>query len=203
MWRLKKGILLFSPHKTNVMEKFSNGLYVRMKEQLQLSAIQCESALQRAEAAIRITDTCIRELKVFILGYEFSGVQEEVNFFKKIKPLFLSERLYHVQVFQIESQKPVGGKEMQQNYFKSIIGNISSYFTRHHLLHFYYRVGRADCDEQIFVRNPQSGIFNDDYTLDMDNRFSTPYGQRLAKIQAYERVCDYLLSELDYQGRHG
>jgi hypothetical protein len=186
------------PLKPNsVMERFANELYARMKQELQISAIQSESILQKSEASIRITDNAIRDLKEFIVVYNFKDTDEEVKFFKTIKPQFLSERIFHLHIFQIESHLPIGGKEVLRNYYQNVISNISAYFEQHRLLYVYYRTGRADHDDKVFIRTPQSGIFNDHYTLDMDNRFSTPYGQRLAKIQAYERVCDYLLTMME------
>ena len=68
------------------MEKYTTGLLANMHLELQKAALEAENNLQLAERSFRIVESHIEKLKEYILSYQFKDKEEEIRFFKEIKP---------------------------------------------------------------------------------------------------------------------
>lgn len=179
------------------MDKFSEKLYAEMNEHLQQHVIESESTLQRAKMSLQVAGAYLQNLKEFIIAYSFKDTDEEIRFFKIIKPKFLKEYIYYTRIHQIEAGRPVGSTEVIKSYYHKALNNISSFFEHNSFLFEYYRMERTDYDHRIFIRNAEHGLFRADYALDIDNRFSTVYSQKIARFQAFEEVVDHILNQLE------
>jgi len=179
------------------MNQFSEQLYAEMNLRLQQYVIDSESSLLRAKMSIQATGLFLQRLKEFIIDYSFKDITAEILFFKTTKPKFLKEHIYYTRVYQIETERPVGSKEVIKNYYHKQLDNISAFFEHNKFLYQYYRTDRTDHDHRLFIRNAEGGLFGLDYSLDIDNRFSTVYSQKIARFLAFEEVVDYLLDQLE------
>jgi hypothetical protein len=155
-----------------------------------------ENRLQRAERSYQAVQNAILELKTYILNYTFADKQQEILFFKEIKPQFVSELIYNTEVFYIEAGKPVGSIETQSAYYRQTLDRINTYFERNQFVYVYYRMGKTIYDEQYFVRGAGSDHLLPEYSVDIDPRFSTVYSFKFGKLQAYERLTEYLQQSL-------
>jgi len=54
----------------------------------------------------------LSKLRAFILNYTFKNEEEEILFFKDIKPKIFSKLIYHVKINNIEGKKPLGSFEI-------------------------------------------------------------------------------------------
>lgn len=54
------------------------------------------------------------ELKTFIISYPFASTEEEIHFFKELKPLLASKIIYYNTVYKIEVRFPSGSEEVQR-----------------------------------------------------------------------------------------
>ncbi len=179
------------------MIKFSNKEYADMSERLQRIATEAGNNLQRAEQSYFVVWDSMQRLKEFILGYTFKDQQEEIRFFKEIKPRFLKELIYYMELYYIESYKPIGSKKLKQSYFIKEMERISIFFERNQLLYAYYRAGKSLYDEVFFLRTAEPLPLEPGYLPDMDPNFCTMHSCKLAKIQAFEELIVYLQSELN------
>ncbi len=178
------------------MMKLAMQLYAKMNETLEQIVIDSENHLQYAERSYQAIGATMLQLKDYILTYEFKNQEEEISFFKEVKPQFLRELIYYMKVFYIEAGKPLGDKEALAAYYKQAIDRINTFFERNHSLYIYYRMGKSDHDTQYFVRAGEKNELLPEYSLDIDPRFTTIHSYKLAKIQAYERLNDYLQHEI-------
>ncbi|UKJ09218.1 RteC domain-containing protein [Solitalea lacus] len=178
------------------MNHFKTNLYVRMNERLQLCAIESENILQRAEKSFYIAESALQELKDFLFNYRFKTTSEEIEFFKEIKPLFLRELIYFIEVFHLEASKPFGGKEGQRNYYLQELDRLRLFFDRNNFLYTYYRTNKSHMDELFYLRNKSCIPMLPEYLLDMDPNFSTIYSSKLAKLQAFEQLKEYVNQSL-------
>ncbi|QJB34901.1 RteC domain-containing protein [Chitinophaga oryzae] len=148
--------------------------------------------IQKIEKAIEIAKEYLKTLKDFISGYSFSDSEEQINFFKFHKPLFLQDLLYYQQLFEIESNCPIGDTEAAIAFLKGELRHISNYFDRHHLLHVYFQTGKTFFDAAMFGNSGDPIPLLNEYDLEGDGRFSNTYSYRLAKFSAYEHLASYL-----------
>jgi hypothetical protein len=135
----------------------------------------------------------MQKLKEFISSYQFKDNQEEIHFFKKIKPMFQKELTYFDELFLIEGGRPIGSKKKQKGYYAQCLIAIEVFFSRNHHLYNYYLTDKVHSDETFFLRQsaglPQQLV----YTHDLDRNFSTPYSITLSKLQAFEQLREFLL----------
>ncbi|MDX5421848.1 MAG: RteC domain-containing protein [Hymenobacteraceae bacterium] len=179
-----------------MMLAFSNSLYARMNEGLQRIALASENQLQRAQLSYRAVEAALEELKQFIQDNAFQDPQAEITFFKEIKPLFLKELIFFIELFYLEAHRPVGSKPMQRAYLEQAMDRVAAYFDRNQLLYAYHRMNQTHLDHLFFLRSGNSAPHWPGYALELDASFSTMYSYKLSKLQAYEALREHLQSLL-------
>lgn len=175
------------------MEDFISSLYAKMNGELDVIAIKAENVLQRASRSYFVVAHTLEELKRYILSYTFKDAQEEIMFFKELKPMFLKELIYYMEVFQVESWKPPVGREDEIAHYGLGAKRVDFYFKRYNQLYTYYREGSCDNDKEYFLRQETvPSLITPISVSDMDPKFSTVYSFQFAKMQAYEQFSRYL-----------
>ena len=169
-----------------------NTLLSRMNEDLQRVSLAAENKLQRAEQSYHVVQNVMQELKTYALTYTFNNKEEEIHFFKEVKPLFLKELIYYAELFYLESNKPFGSREVQRNYYLLEMERVRMFFDRNKLLYTYYRTGKTLYDDLFYLRDIEHEFVMPQSLPEMDARFSTVHSFKLSKIQAFELLQDYL-----------
>lgn len=172
------------------MVKFTSSQYASMTSELNNIAAEAVNMLQKSERSYAIARQVLNEIKSFILNYSFKDPEEEIRFFKEIKPEFTKELIYHREVYEIEAAKPVGNTEMIVRHYQTAIERVRLYFDRNQEFYNYYQRDKSDLDEMYFLRNNDHSHI--DNTVEIDQRFCTVHSQKLSKLQAFELVNNYL-----------
>jgi hypothetical protein len=178
------------------MEQFMTQEYALLNESLDEIALISENMLQRAERSYTSTEQSLQNVKEFITNYTFYDQQEEILFFKKLKPQFLKKLIYYWKLFHMEAEKPRHDKEKLAGWYKQQIERINVFFQQHNSFYIYYRMSKSDKDERYFTREADGYEILPEYSLEIDKKFCTVHSLKLAKLQAYEMLNEYLLSEL-------
>jgi len=174
------------------MIQFSEKLFAAMEEQLQQAAITEEPYLHKAERSYHIIQSAIAELKNFITDYTFKSPEEEVRFFKEIKPMFQSRLIYWAEMIQIESDKPPGPKKFLRNYYILSITLLRTFLERNRSLYKYYKLQRSNNDHLLFLNGNNTCVLIHEYDLDLDHSFTRINSVKLSKIIAYESLIEHL-----------
>lgn len=142
---------------------------------------------------IDIIQKYIDQLRERVIVYEFDSQEEEIIFFKELKPQVLSKQLYFNKIYCIESKFPTGSNEAAKRYLNDQLHSLEYYFNRHLDFHQYYRSGSTVYDKYYFVRgNVDPKLCNDSSRFNSDLKFSTVYDFKVAKIIANEMLRIYL-----------
>lgn len=138
------------------------------------------------------------QLKNFIVSYQFKSEEEEILFFKTIKPGIFCKLIYYRKVYNIEMNKPVSGPESIKAYLNRELDNIQDYNCKRLDFYRYYRSGATHMDKIYFLRNVPHDIeqYFDSFYFERDPMFSTCGDFRVAKILAGDMLSQYLLNEL-------
>lgn len=107
--------------------------------------IMAENSLQESLSALRI-------LKAFIVKYKFQSEAEEIDFFKNIKPHFLSRVIYFNKIYKIEKLRPSGGEKTVREYISREFKKIRGYFDNNIDFFSYHRRNQSYMDHLYFVR---------------------------------------------------
>lgn len=170
----------------------TNSLLTEMDEALEQIAQTAENMLQRAEQSYTYIQESIYKLNDHIIAHAFRDTEEEIYFFKEIKPLFLKELIFYSELFYIETNKPVGSIEVTKEYYGLYLHRVRMFFERNELLYQYYRTGKTHYDEVYYRRNAGTDLMQPHFMPEMDSRFSTLHSYKLGKIMAFEQLRDYL-----------
>ncbi|WP_333887385.1 RteC domain-containing protein [Sphingobacterium siyangense] len=174
------------------MEKFTSILLAELSIDLQKIAVTSENKLQQAERSFKIADQAILRLKEFIATYTFKSPEEEIRFFKEIKPEFQKELFYNEEVLYIESNCPKGPNKARKVFIERTLNRIQAYFEKHSYIYNYCLSGDTSLDTFFFVRSPKPIPLTPVSYSDIDPEFSNPHSYKVAKLKAFEELRDYL-----------
>ncbi|HUH36071.1 MAG TPA: RteC domain-containing protein [Moheibacter sp.] len=157
--------------------------------------------IDESRRLILVLQDLLNKLKVYVTKYGFSDDDDEIDFFKRIKPEILGKLIYYNKVYRIETLCPVNSGKMYHSYFttqlsvfkRDYIENISnSDFYR------YYSSDRNDKDRMYFKRgniNYHDGL--NSFAFELDLEFSTFYDYKVARIIADKLLYTYLMTRIN------
>ncbi|MFD2966224.1 RteC domain-containing protein [Sphingobacterium bambusae] len=136
------------------------------------------------------------KLKVQILKDSFTMREDEIQFFRVIKPYILGRLMFYNKIFKIETGCPFAGGEIARTYYLQLINVLEEEFRRSTTssdFYRYYRSGRTDRDNLYFVRGNID--YNDglnSFAFELDYNFSTYYDYKVSKIVGNDLLYSYL-----------
>lgn len=153
--------------------------------------------INNALRIIQFIQKSLAKLRELIIDYKFPSIEDEILFFKILKPKILGRLLFFNKIFCIESMCPNGSFDVIQNYLNEELNSLTFYFNKHLTFYQYYRSDSTIHDECYFVRgHVDIRMCIDSISLFIDTRFSTIYDYKVAKILANEKVRIYLNKKL-------
>ncbi|MAU70559.1 RteC domain-containing protein [Cytophaga sp. FL35] len=154
--------------------------------------------LFKAEKGIVLVEKSIRQLQKEITGKPFATPEDEIYFFKHIKPQIFSKLIYYVKLFNIESKRPRGNDAAQIKYLQNQIDKLQAFFNDNLEFYNYYRRGAMSLDEQYFIRgNRDLRLPLESFHFLIDDQFSTCHDGTVSTIMAYDMLIVYLKKEID------
>ena len=205
MWY--KGLILYPVNQTGGL--CNPTFFTRMKHYLTDLCKDVETQLERierrntpamivAQQAIDHLEGILSKLREKIVGHQFPCDDDEIYFFKHIKPRLFSNLIYYHKVRTIELSRPLGGNEAQASYLKRELDRIGDFFDRNHDFFRYHRSGSSYLDHHYFRRGkPAILVDMESFFFERDPRFSTCGDFKLAKLIASQRLQVWLQQELD------
>ena len=140
-------------------------------------------SLEQTSYMVNFIKPLFLELRANVSFFKFEKEQDEIDFFKKLKPEILSRYLYYNKISNIITKCPIGSKETQREYFTSELGNLKYFFDRNLDFYQYYRSKATHLDNCYFVRGYMNfQLCTDSSFLDKDPAFSTGFDYKVAKI---------------------
>ena len=139
----------------------------------------------------------LEDLRAYIVNHPFSSKEEELYFFKHIKPDVLSRLLYFTEIYNTEMRKPHGSIEVLKKYYNDRLDELTSYFESNLDFYQYYRSKATHLDNHYFVRGHiDFKLCPNCVPYDRDPEFSTCYDHKAAQILANDMLCIYLNKKL-------
>ena len=176
------------------MESIDFGAIIsRMEEELQELEDKTENSLVRIISAVNLCASTYNQLRRLVLKHGFSTLDEEVNFFKVIKPHVYGKLLYYLEIYFIEAKRPVANLPLQREYFAGIQKKIQVFFEQYREFYFYYRSGSNLMDKLYFVRGQSDALLAEINTQVITYpEYNTSHDYVLSKFKAFEMVLQYI-----------
>lgn len=158
------------------------------------TSIQSDMVTKTTQLII-LVENCLSDLKDFVLQYKFRSLKEEIELFKIIKPALLGELFHFKQLFKISMTESYSTNEQKMKFYQVQLSRLETFASRNHEFNFYLLSKADDMDEQYFLRTRNSSRI-----LNLDDRFSTGYDIKAARLLANTKTRDYLkgcISKID------
>ncbi|WP_297869061.1 RteC domain-containing protein [uncultured Flavobacterium sp.] len=182
------------------MKNFTNRLLIELENQLEENQTIEDDPIKKFEVAIEYVVISLEKLKAFFKNYNLNNKQDEIYFFKEIKPQFTSKLIYYNEIYNIEINKPIGDEKRIRKYYSKEIKKLKNFFTKNKEFYKYYRTKNTCLDKKYFLRKKYDiKLTLESYYFQSDPVFSTTHDYLIAKLIANEKIIIFLENKLNNQ----
>jgi hypothetical protein len=168
------------------IKEFCTELETTMKAGLDSIGQENSDMLQRIAKSRSVVRGAIDDLKHFVHDYSFRDTKEQIEFFKEIKPIFVSQYYYYDSLFSFTLKQPTGQPELE-SYCNDALTEIQKYALLHRDFLAYCLSGAINMDAVYFVTSG-TGTSN---PLE-DARFTTGYDLPLSTLLSHRLLQDHI-----------
>ena len=154
--------------------------------------------LVQSEKAVAFCNLALIQMRDLVIKNGFENQQDEIEFFKKVKPKVYSQLIYHNQIFKIESKLPNSSDKVQRKFLVGELDKIQIFLNDNLEFYQYHRCNSNFLDDHYFIRGKgdiRLRLGNLDFLT--DSLFCTNHDQTVACIKAYDILTIYLKQELE------
>jgi hypothetical protein len=177
------------------MRTFTERFFAALENQLAEIALNGQSLTEQYKGSVYVCKKAMTKLKNYVSSYAFASAQEEIHFFKEIKPQFYSKYIYFINLFNFAMQKPIGSDDIQQAYIQLHVSELKMFFDNNRAFYAYCRTGMTELDEIYFTRGGFD-VHAELEDFEEDDQYSTSHDYKLSKIMANEKFQEFLNLEL-------
>lgn len=179
-----------------MIQKFSEKLYQKLERELEQIAIEVSDPLLKMKTALKPIAFALKQLRNFLNENPFSAKEDEIRFFKYIKPNFYCWQIYFTELYTIESRIPVGETKVQVEHFRKELLYIERFFSQYQFHYQYYKLNANELDDLYFIRGVEIQSVLLPELPEPDSNFSTNSDYLFAKMKAYDMLKDWLENKI-------
>lgn len=176
------------------MRVFFANLIEKAQNELQTIDMEsCDISIETSVSMIDYLEKILSEMRIYFLSLKSISEDDEIIFFKEIKPEILGFILYFNKIHTTELKCPNGSNGTLGEYYQKELDSLTFFFERNLDFYQYYRSKSKHMDEHYFIRKRRSHLLClDSIHYIMDCEFSTGYDYKVAKIICNEMLRIYL-----------
>ncbi|WP_073075574.1 RteC domain-containing protein [Flavobacterium chilense] len=179
---------------------YKDALYSILKKEQEIS-LESVHVIDESYRMTIFLQELLADMKKYVIEHHFANENEEIEFFRIIKPQILGKLIYYNKVYRIETSCPVNGGKMYYKYFSAELQHLKNEYKEHICnsdFYRYYRAGRTDRDHDFFKLgkiNLNTGL--NSFIFEVDTQFSTYYDYKVSRILANELLYNYLIIKIN------
>ena len=137
------------------------------------------------------------QIRVYVRDIKFKDLNEEIIFFKTIKPKISSDiKLYNHQL-AYHQEKPFISLEKQKKYIQKKLRELENKKKKHIKFYRYMKLEETAYDELYFSREKERlELFPFSDFNDTDIDFTTSHDQLACEVKTYDVLCEFYKQEL-------
>lgn len=184
------------------MDGFYSQLEFDLNSRLNFIAQENLSQTEVLELSIKESSSTIKKLKAYIMKKKFSSQEEEIAFFKTVKPKFLSKFHYYYTAYNIHIHKPGQCKAIVKDYYEREQKKLKNFIDDHREFYKYYKTESTYLDSKYFVRNQLDyKLCLADFHFEMDPKFNAAMDYLVSRFLARELLEIYITEQLELLDR--
>jgi len=179
------------------MQKIITNIKPTLDAELNQIDIEESDIITKAQKSIIVIESKISILKKLVAKHKFESPQEEIHFFKEVKPAYSSQLIFFTKVLNIEMRRPIGRAKTLIKYFQNELQKIENFYFDNIEFHSYDRNKMTDFDDKYFIRGKlDQRLYADLCVCNISCDFSTSHDNKLAHILAFELLARYLNDQI-------
>lgn len=179
------------------MKQYCQTAYLQLQAAIGRCLEQDIPELEKVESCFRTATGCWVKVREELLHYRFATEDEEIDFFKHIKPLFTSQIERFTLIYQAILFKPKEDLCKIISFWAGESGRLQRFSENKSFFIRYYKEGDTHLDREYFLRlNNQSASGTVSGKYDKNNRFSTSHDGLVAALLAQEMYQQYVKDRL-------
>lgn len=168
-----------------------------LHKKIQRLQVEKSNPLQFAQYALMETDETIRKVKGWVTIHDFASWEQEITFFKILKPKLIGSFIYYSRLVSFLSGVPTSGDKLKRKIYENEFEQLQYFSLENKDFISYYRRQATYLDRKYFLRFQ--------YDLDVklaldihsyDDRFSTSHDHLVSQIIANDFYEKFLRTEL-------
>ncbi len=180
----------------HLIEKASQ-LWTDLQKKNHHLELEKSDPLEFAQFALRETDEAIRTLKSWIIIHDFDCWENEITFFKHLKPKFIAKFMYYSKVVKLLSSIPASGSKFKKRLLDLEFDHLQYFAIENNEFISYFRRQATYLDRKYFLRYQ----YDLDVKLAMDlhsydERFATSHDHLIATLLANDEFELFLKIQL-------
>lgn len=153
--------------------------------------------ISQAQKVISFIEDKITQLNNWLRNHKFQCNEEEIYFFKCLKPKLISKLIYYKAILNIELEAPLSKKQTRKHYEKTL-NKIYQQSKKNKEFYSYYRCGSTHRDENYFIRSKHKPELDDDcFALHYDTSLCTEKYYDVSKIIANDMLIEYCENKIE------
>ncbi len=179
------------------MITYCQKLVAELDEEDNNYSVEISDPIQLSEKLIEVTLLKISKLRAFVKEKGFDKPEDEIHFFKVLKPKIVSKLIYYNAIYKIETRRPYGGERSIKKYLNNELSKLKRFFDNNLEFYKYYRTNSSYLDHKYFIRGNFDIKLNlDTFFFESDQTFSTSHDYKVSKIIANDLIQVYLEDQL-------
>lgn len=153
--------------------------------------------VEKSELAIHECLKIRDEIKFHFKENQPKNQEEEIYFFKHVKPLFVKKQIYYLKIYYLETSLLLGCVDTKKTAYCLELKKVKSFLNKNSVFYKYYKTNSTHLDYKYFVRGNQDiKLQLNTNAFEFDPEFSTGNDFLVAKIKASEKLQVYLENKL-------
>jgi hypothetical protein len=154
------------------------------------------TAEKRLSSSLLLIRTQLKQLRNEVKSRPFITKQEQIYFFKHVKPIFLSKKIGALERYNLAVSKPVGTSEKLIQFYEKELEIIQRFFSQQAFMYQYYRSESSELDELYFLPGAEIPSILVPEFGESDPEFSACGDYLFAKFKAFEILQEFIANEL-------
>lgn len=169
-----------------------------VEDEINSIILEAKYPVHQVEDTINTILRHLATLRKYVQENGFKSEEDEIHFFKNVKPKVVSRLIFFNSVFKIETKRPNGGRKVIRKYLNAELHKLQRFFENNLEFYKYYRTNNTFLDRKLFLRGNADVKLNlDTFFFEADPTFSTSHDYKVAKIIANDMIQVYLEHQHD------
>ncbi len=174
-----------------------NNSLLDFEHELSLILNTYSNEVEKAKKIIMFIEDILKQLSDWLKNHVFESVQDEITFFKEVKPNIVAKLIFYKEVLLLIATQPID-KNKKVKHFEKKLDSINQFHRKNREFIKYIKTHSTHFDELYFTRKKYKDLFlNDCSVIIHDAKLCTSYDYLLAEVIAFELLALHIENRID------